>query len=104
MPLRWLVHYINCSDGRGKHLVACSSCSEVIWVGYEQVEDEPYQSRPADGLIDYYMTRSPHRQRTSVDSINGIIRQVVNTFCTSIHYTALLFDFDSIFTSTEQVD
>jgi len=27
----------------GKHLVACSSCSEVIWVGYELVEDEPYQ-------------------------------------------------------------
>jgi len=23
----------------GKHLVACSSCSEVIWVGYELVED-----------------------------------------------------------------
>jgi diphthamide biosynthesis protein 4 len=27
----------------GKHLVPCSSCSEVIWVGYEQVEDERYQ-------------------------------------------------------------
>jgi diphthamide biosynthesis protein 4 len=22
----------------GKHLVACSTCSEVIWVGYEQVD------------------------------------------------------------------
>ena len=27
----------------GNHMVACSSCSEVIWVGYEQVDDEPYQ-------------------------------------------------------------
>lgn len=23
----------------GNHLVACSSCSEVIWVGYEQVDE-----------------------------------------------------------------
>ncbi|KAI0348186.1 hypothetical protein BDW22DRAFT_1321195, partial [Trametopsis cervina] len=25
---------------RGQHLVGCSSCSEVIWVGYELVEDD----------------------------------------------------------------
>lgn len=23
-----------------KHLVACSNCSEVVWVGFEQVDDE----------------------------------------------------------------
>ncbi|KAJ6497674.1 DnaJ domain-containing protein [Mycena sanguinolenta] len=26
---------------RGVHLVACSSCSEVVWVGYELAEEEP---------------------------------------------------------------
>jgi len=25
---------------QGNHLIACSSCSEVIWVGYEEVEVE----------------------------------------------------------------
>ncbi|KAF7351130.1 hypothetical protein MSAN_01675500 [Mycena sanguinolenta] len=26
---------------RGVHLVGCSSCSEVVWVGYELAEEEP---------------------------------------------------------------
>lgn len=30
---------------RGQHLIGCSSCSEVVWVGYELSEDEGEQVR-----------------------------------------------------------
>ena len=49
---------------RGQHLVGCSSCSEVIWVGYELADED-------EDVVDLILDNPPPPHRKTSMRMHG---------------------------------